>query len=58
MIILLIVFLGYLFDLILIIGTSYLVFWKGHSGAWFLLTLVLIGEYPYSYKKRGKINYE
>ena len=31
------------YNAFLISGCAYLVFWKGHSGWWFLLTLVLLG---------------
>jgi hypothetical protein len=24
-------------------GTAYLVFWKGHSGVWFILTILMTG---------------
>jgi hypothetical protein len=27
-------------------GTAYLVFWKGHSGAWFLLTIIITDLHP------------
>jgi hypothetical protein len=33
-----------LYNITLIAATGYLVFWKGYSGWWFLLTLVLIAS--------------
>ncbi len=30
-----------IWNLTLLIGTTYLVFWKGHSGWWFLFMLIL-----------------
>ena len=31
----------FLWDVFLIAGTSYLVFWQGHSGWWFVLAIIL-----------------
>lgn len=28
------------YNAVLVFGTAYIVFWKGHSGWWFLLTIV------------------
>ena len=33
-----------IWNLTVFIGCSYLVFWKGHSGAWFILA-ILIGTW-------------
>lgn len=38
----LIVFIVLLYDIILVGATGYLVFFQGHSGWWFLLTLTLM----------------
>lgn len=35
------VVLAFLWDFFLIGGVTYLVFWKGHSGWWFVLAIVL-----------------
>lgn len=41
--------LTFIWDVFLIAGTSYLVFWKGVSGWWFVLAIV-IGLQPSLYK--------
>lgn len=32
----------FVYDTVLIVGTAYLVFFRGESGWWFLLTMVLV----------------
>lgn len=41
----------YIFALILIIGTCYIVFGLGHSGWWFLMLLILLDIKPTAGKK-------
>ena len=50
----------YLFDILLIVGTSYIVFWKNQSGWWFALAIIL-GASPSLYnvlEKRYQITDE
>ena len=32
----------WLFGFMIVIGTAYIVFWKGHSGWWWLFALILL----------------
>jgi len=36
----------YLYALAVIAGSAYIVFWKGHSGLWFIVTLLLLDKSP------------
>jgi len=45
---------AFVWDVFLIAGTSYIVFWKGYSGWWFL-PAVFIGIQPTLFKKLSEI---
>jgi hypothetical protein len=45
----------YIYAITVLFGTAYVVFWKGQSGWWFLLSVALLGVAP-SLKNGDKID--
>jgi membrane protein YdbS with pleckstrin-like domain len=43
--------LGFTWALIIVIGCTYIVFWKGASGWWYLMAIVFLQADAYYYKE-------
>lgn len=48
--------LGFIWSAGVLCGTTYLVFWRGESGAWYLLALILMSVSVYHEKIEEETN--